>query len=128
MALATTASSVTLPLGGAALSAPAAPPKGAYAFAVAMAKAKGHVSERLLCQALKVSPEQAAVLMQKLQDRGVVFASGPGGVSHTVDPMFRRGVAPGRVRLDHDASYARHNAWSLVAKQIKVATRAYCMA
>lgn len=116
-ALASVASTTVLPLKTAALPAPAVVSRGTYAFAVAMAQARGHVSKSLLVQGLKVSEKQAAYLMGRLQSRGIITPQGT-----AINPLFRNGIAPAQHRAKHSRAVG---IWPTLSKQIKAATAAY---
>lgn len=74
-----------------AIAAPAAPTitAGQYAWAVAAAKARDAVSADVLASSLKISAEQASVMMARLQARGVISAPVQGGTARVLAPVFR---------------------------------------
>lgn len=63
--------------------------RGRYAWAVAAAKARTTISADLLATSLKVSTDQAASLMARLQARGVVAVPNAAGMARVVAPVFR---------------------------------------
>lgn len=84
------------PLPQLAAAAPAAmAPRNLYVWAVAMAHAGNPISTDTLGSALKVTPDQAAALIQKLVTRGVVGAPNAVGVARAATPVFKSaGLVP----------------------------------
>lgn len=78
-----------LPVAGSAAPVAAQAPKRLYIWAVAMARAGNPISQETLSQALKVTPDQAAHLIGRLVERGVVAAPNAAGVARAVQPLLR---------------------------------------
>ena len=70
---------------------------GQYAWAVATAQARDVISPDILVKSLKVSADQAAALMARLQARQVIGPQAASGAAKVVAPAFRAsGLVGGR--------------------------------